>query len=120
MKNHSKNKISKNDGIYTTDFLGDMNDRNKSLEKKDKYEIKTQNKSKNNNKSFLEFILFKLSCNRKNNYFQIYSNFRIKIISEEHVIKNHLNIYYILKNNERKKHSRKRINYNLKDIINLV
>ena len=120
LKNHSKNKISKNDGIYTTDFLGDMNDRNKSLEKKDKYEIKTQNKSKNNNKSFLEFILFKLSCNRKNNYFQIYSNFRIKIISEEHVIKNHLNIYYILKNNERKKHSRKRINYNLKDIINLV
>jgi len=119
LKNHSKNNISKSD-IYTTDFIGDMNGRNKSLEKQDKNEIKNENEIKNDNKSFLSFIIFKMSCNRKNNYFQIYNDFRIKIISEEHIIRNHLNIYYIMKNNEKKRHSRKRFKYSLKDIINLV
>ena len=120
LKNHSKNNISKNDDIYTTEFIGDMNGRNKSLEKQDKNEIKNESEIKNNNKSFFSFIIFKLSYNSKNNFFQTYNDFRKKIISEEHIIRNHLNLYYIVKNNERKKHSRKRLKYNLKDIINLV
>ena len=122
LKNHSKNNISKNDDIYITDFIGDMNGRNKSLEKHDKNEIKNENENeiKSNDKSFLSFIIFKLSCNSKNNYFQTYNDFRKKIISEEHIIRNHLNLYYIVKNKERKKHSRKRLKYNLKEIINFV
>ena len=32
----------------------------------------------------------------------MYENFRIKIISEEHLIKNHLNIYNLLKVTEKK------------------
>ena len=120
LKNCNKNNISKNDDIYTTDFVGNMNGRNKSIEKQDKNEIKNESEKKSNNKSFLSFIIFRLSCNSKNNFFQTYNDFRKKIISEEHIIRNHLNIYYIVKNKERKKYSRKRLKYNLKDIINLV
>ena len=100
----------------------------KSIENKDN----TNNNSNVNNKynkvtskiseekkTFYKFILFTLLCGKKYNWFGIYKNFRKKIISEEHLIKNYLIIYNLLKANENKKRF-KRNSYSLKDLINLV
>ena len=70
-------------------------------------------------KNFLGFLFFKFSCEKKENIFKIYNEFRIKMISEEHLIKNHLNIYNLLRVTERKRLHRK-VSYQLKDVINLV
>jgi hypothetical protein len=71
-------------------------------------------------KNFFSFLLFKCSCEKKENIFKIYHEFRIKMISEEHLIKNHLNIYNLLRVTERKRfHSRKN-SYKLNDLINLI
>jgi len=87
---------------------------NKISEKSDSAHI-IQNKAKN----FFEFIVFKLFCKKKYKWFKVYNNFRIKMISEEHLIKNHLNIYNLLKALKHKKRF-KRNSYELKDLINLI
>ena len=74
-----------------------------------------------NKKNFWSFILYKSSCEKKYySLFKIYQNFRNKIISEEHLIKNHLNIYNLLRVNERKMNSKRRFSYQFKDLIKLV
>ena len=70
-------------------------------------------------KTFLKFIIFNLFCGKKYKWFEIYKNFRTKIISEEHLIKNYLNIYNLLRATENKKRFRRK-SYRLKDFINLV
>ena len=78
-----------------------------------------ENKKPKGKKNLWNFFLFKLSCDKKDNCFKLYNDFRMKIISEEHLIKNHLNIYNILKVTERKRNYR-RNSYQLKDIIKLI
>ena len=56
---------------------------------------------------------------KKKDYFNIYKNFRIKIISEEHLVRNHLNIYNLLKVTESKRLDRQN-SYQLNDLISLV
>ena len=87
---------------------------------------KIKNLSKFNNrtemekiKNFFSFLFFKLTCEKKENIFKIYKEFRIKMISEEHLIKNHLKIYILLRVTERKRLNM-RNSYQLKDLINLV
>ena len=70
-------------------------------------------------KKFFDFILFKLFCQKKFKWFKIYNNFRIKIISEEYLFKNHLNIYNILRAIKNKRRFR-RNSYKLKDLIKLI
>ena len=70
-------------------------------------------------KSFLSYIYFRVTCRKKNNYYHVYEDFRIKIISEEHIIRNHLNIYSLLKITERKRHKR-RNSYQLNDVIKMI
>ena len=70
-------------------------------------------------KKFFDFILFKLFCQKKFKWFKIYNNFRIKIISEEYLFKNHLNIYNILRAIKNKRNFR-RNSYKLKDLIKLI
>ena len=50
--------------------------------------------------NFWHYRCYKMTCGKKYNYFKEYENFRIKIISEENIIKNHLNICNLLKVNE--------------------
>ena len=76
-------------------------------------------KTKNEKKNFFYFILFKLFCEKKYKYFKVYTNFRIKIISEEYLIKNHLNIYNLLRATENKRKFKKN-SYQLKDLIKLI
>ena len=88
--------------------------------KKIKYLNKFNNKDeREKGKNFFGFLLFKFSLEKKENIFKIYNEFRIKMISEEHLIKNHLNIYNLLRVTERKRFLR-RNSYQLEDVINLV
>jgi len=83
--------------------------------------LSKENTLKNYHSSFFKFLLYKLSCNKKNKYYHIYHNFRIKIISEEHFIRSHLNIYNLLKVNEKKRNrTKKRFSYQINDLINLI
>ena len=72
------------------------------------------------NFNFWYFFLFKLTFEKKHNFFKVYQDFRIKIISEEHLIRNHLNIYNLLRVNERKINSKKRHSYEMKDLLSLI
>jgi hypothetical protein len=71
------------------------------------------------NKNFWDYLRFKMSCGKSKQYFRVYENFRIKILSEEHLIRNHLNIYNLLKINEKRGYRRENT-YRLKDVMNLV
>ena len=104
-----KNQIDKS-REYINIILNEDNNQNKNNKNMDK-------KFKSTN--FWNFFLFKLSCERKKSMFKIFKKFRIKIISEEHLIRNHLNIYNLLKEKEKKRNF-KRYSYQLKDLINLV
>ena len=70
-------------------------------------------------KNFCSFLIYKITCGKKFNYYDVYKDFRIKIISEEHLIKNHLNIYNLLKVTERKRNYR-RNSYQLNNLIKLI
>jgi len=83
--------------------------------------LNNDNTFKSNKTSFYKFLLYKLSCDKKNNYYQVYHNFRIKIISEEHFIRSHLNIYNLLKVNTKKENrNKRRLSYRLNDLMNLI
>ena len=74
---------------------------------------------KNKDTSFLNYIYYMVTFKHQKKLFNIYENFRTKIMSEEHLIKNHLNIYNILKILEKKRHIR-RYSYQLKNLIQML
>ena len=57
--------------------------------------IKITKKLELNN--FYNYLIFLITCWKKKQYFKFYREFRMKIISEEHLIKNHQNIYNLLR-----------------------
>ena len=122
--NHTnvKNKIKSNNDFTISD-IGTINKSQKiSLPRKDRISkkrsvIENFNKSINN---FWRFILFKLSIDKKKNTFEIYHKFRVKLLSEEHLIRNHLNIYTLLRLHKKKMNNKRRYSYQLKDLIKLV
>ena len=69
--------------------------------------------------NFWNFIIFKISCEKKYNVFRTYEQFRMKLMSEEHMIKNHLSVYKLLKYTKTKNHSKIKSLY-LKDLYKLV
>ena len=111
-------KSNNNMCITSTDNIND--NQNRIDTKKIKNLKKFNNRDeREKDKNFCSFLFFKFSCENKENIFKIYKEFRIKMISEEHLIKNHLNIYNLLRVTERKRfHSRN--SYKLNDVINLV
>jgi len=99
---------------HNFEFQAPINENNNIIEKS-----KSAHTSKSRIKHFCDFILFKLFCAKKFKWFKVYHNFRIKIISEEHLIKNHLNIYNLLRATHNKRNFR-RNSYQLKDLIKLI
>ena len=81
--------------------------------------IPTIPKEKKKRRKFWNYILYFISCEKKNNFFKVYKDFRIKIFSEEHLIRNHLNIYNLLRVSDKKINFR-RHSYQLRDLIKLV
>ena len=82
-------------------------------------QIQIIKKKKNKKTKFLNYICFKISCGKKENYFKIYENFRTKIISEEHLIRNYFNFYNILKVTQKKRHILKN-KYHVEDLIKFI
>ena len=103
---------------------------NENEELRKKYEIafnKIERENVLNNKdtktkyektNFFNYCLYKISCGKKNTFFNVYDKFRKKIISEEHLVRNHLNIYNLLRITEKKRNRKN--SYQLKDLIRLV
>ena len=122
LKNRNENNLSKSNNFFnkTEDMYHNSNFRIQKSENEYNKPIETITHHKKNPKqNFFSFIVFKLFCERKNKWFNIYYNFRTKIISEEHLIKNHLNIYNLLRATENKRRF-KRNSYQLKDLIKLI
>ena len=71
---------------------------------------------KNKKSNFFGYILYLITCKKKNNFYKIYNDFREKIISEEHLVRNHLNIYSLLKISKQNKLIRKH-SYKINDLI---
>ena len=126
--NKIENTIYIDDGISKTNFkslekeLKNLKNQNKDSKEIRKIEALNMFKDNSKNKKAIKlsnYICFKISCERKENYFKIYENFRTKIISEEHLIRNHLNLYNILKVTEKKRHSLKN-KYHVEDLIKFI
>ena len=86
---------------------------------KEKIKINKVNSKRNSTeKNFLYFFLNQVTCGKKFKAFNIYKHFRKKIISEEHLIRNHLNVYNLLRYTEKKR--TRRNSYQLKDLMKLI
>ena len=130
--NDSNIKGSRNEKTYNEIENSKSNNKiiNESEELRKKYEItfnKIERENVLNNKdtktkyektNFFNYCLFKISCGKKHTFFNVYDKFRKKIISEEHLVRNHLNIYNLLRITEKKRNRKN--SYQLKDLIRLV
>ena len=106
------NSNSNNNKSYIEENSNKFDD-TQNISSRDLYYASTR---KQKSFDFWSFRLYKLTCGKKNNYFKLYEEFRIKIISEEHIINNHIKICNLIKNsgiNEANKNS-----YILKDLVN--
>ena len=98
----------------------DLNNKKDNLDTNDNNIEKSDTKKRiEQKKSFCAFLIYIITCRRKYDYYTLYKHFRLKIISEEHLIKNHLNIYNLMKVTERKR-LYKRNSYQLKEKIKMV
>jgi len=118
--NKTDSNISK-----SKNFSFNNNEINKSNEKWNKFDNKTykineiiSSKSKRK-RIFLSYIFYKLTFDKKNTYFKTYENLRKKILSEQHLIRNHLNIYTLLKVTKSKRLARK-YSYHFNDLFQLI
>ena len=114
--------LKSNDNIMSNDEMNNIS--NQHLDKtyeKDKKNMKCMFPihSKRIKKNFSSFLLFKFSCKKKNFFFKKLQDFREKIISEEHSMKNYLNMFNLLRNAE-KKPNFKRNSYHIYDLLILV
>ena len=66
--------------------------------------------------NFWNYFCYSITLKKKNRFFYFYENFRIKIMSEEHLIRNHLNIFNLLKVTDKKMNLR-RNSYHLKELL---
>ena len=86
----------------------------KKNNKKDKA-IKKENEN-SNNLNFWTYFFYKFTFRKNNVFFNVYENFRIKIMSEDHLIRNHLNLYNLLEVSDKTLYLRID-NYQIKDLI---
>ena len=61
-----------------------------------------------------------INSKKKKKKINFYEKFRIKLISEEHIIHNHLNVYQFMKMCEKHKIQQYKVKYELSDIINYI
>lgn len=73
----------------------------------------------NKNNIFCSYISFKFLCKKSSGFFYTYNKFRERIISEEHLIRNHLNIYNLIKITYKKRNFR-RNSYQLNNLVKLA
>jgi len=104
---NSKNELNENQKVLKSN--SNINNYAYIKEKGYKEDSKIINHNENENEniqikkekiSFWYYFKYKIACNKNNNYIELLEIFRKKIISEEHLIKNHLNVHSLLKINE--------------------
>ena len=123
-KNNKKDK-KVNESSYTNNNLSASKEKVNISSEKQNYQASNQNfrnidtTKKFELTNFFYYLIYLITCRKKKNYFNFYREFRIKIISEEHLIKNHLDIYNLLRVTERKRNYR-RNSYKLNDLIKLL
>ena len=125
-KSERENDISyntKSNNNFSTNNIKESemikNWKGKSFEKMPvKYNYNDENEKIKEKKNFCSYLYYRLTCGKENNNFKFFQKFRIKIISEEHLIRNHLNTYNLLKVAEKKRH--RRSNYPIKELIKLL
>ena len=102
--------INKNDENHLFEEVGEINTKDfctkETIESENKNHKENMNKNKDednrknikNDKNFnlCHYILYKITCGKKKKIINIYEDFREKILSEEHLVKNYLNIYNLL------------------------
>ena len=115
--NISHKNIPKNDNENNAKSLMSLIQENSNKNSQQKINYDNMKVMKGNN--FFSYLIFKLSFEKKNVHLRTFKDFRMKMLSEEHLMKSHLNIYNLLRVNERKKSFRRK-SYHLKDLINLV
>ena len=71
---------------------------------------------KNKKSYFFGYILYLITCKKKNSFYNIYNDFREKIISEEHLVRNHLNIYSLMRISKQNKFISKH-SYKINDLM---
>ena len=101
-----------NNNIYN---LKKKNENLPNLSINNKEEINNITNKEKDDFNFCTFLIYKITFGAKYKEYKNYENFRKKIISEEQLIKNHLNIYNLVKNNKLKSNF-KRI-YTLKETL---
>jgi len=114
--NTSKNKnltFNKDEIDKSKEKLNDL-DNNSKIKLNEIITFKSKKK-----KLFLHYIFFKLTFEKKNNYFKVYENLRMRMLSEHHLIRNHLNIYTLLKVTKSKRLTRKN-SYHFNDLFQLI
>ena len=121
----NKNEVIKKDNTYSinncmTSYEHINISKIKMENKLNKEELRSSLIKKGKEKNFCNFLLYKFFCRKTDNIFQIYHDFRIKMISEEHLIKNHLDIYNLLRATEKRRRKFGRNSYKLRELINLV
>ena len=113
-KNNSKNNdMTEKHKVLMENNINQLNDKKEKITDNSQ---KIKNKLNNNTKtSFWNFLCYKLCCREKNSKYKLYEDFRIKVISDEQMIKNFFNIYDLLKTSKTDENQYK---YLLKDLIN--
>ena len=98
--NSKENIINQNVEIYN-----DNHDQKTMKTLKEEKNIESNNKSIKLNIhkldfNFYDYMYYNLKCGKNKVDLKIFNDFRTKIISEENIIKNYLNMYFLLKINQ--------------------
>ena len=119
------NTTSINENDYTDQFINSKNwDTQKSKEAENKV-INTLNKNNENKKNdhyfnLCNYSFFIITCRKRKKKFDIYNKFRIKVLSEENLVKNYLNLHNLLKATENNEDSKKQDIYQIDDLLNMI
>ena len=125
--------------VMNTEKTRDQLNKNKSydIQKNDAHLINNKKKKKNKvgenvdldrletlrktrmEHNFWSYLKYRLPFNKQKYNFEIYEKFRIKILSEEHLVRNHLNTYNLLKVTE-KKRLHKKSTFHLNNLMNMI
>ena len=104
-ENNSNAIIINQNNNNNLEIFSDYHDGKTIKNSKEEKSIKNKNKPAQLNIrkldfNFYDYINYKLKCGKNKLDLKIYNDFRTKIISEERIIKNYLNIYFLLKINQ--------------------
>ena len=118
-KNKSDYDVQKNDAyLFNNNKKKKKNKHlgNNDIEQLEKLENLGKSKMEHN---FWSYLKYRLPFGKQKYNFEIYEKFRTKILSEEHLVRNHLNTYNLLKVTEKKRLNRKST-FHLNNLMNMI